>query len=130
MDYTISKVFLEWETIHDLVDIICKKVINNYPNIDSVTGLARGGLIPAVLISHHLGIPWTDTIHPNTLVVDDICDTGETLKDAPGVYHAVLHHKLTSSFTPNIYAELVKNEWIVYPWEREDSESIQDYLKN
>ena len=28
-------------------------------NIDSIHGIARGGLIPAVLISHKLGLPWT-----------------------------------------------------------------------
>jgi len=128
MGDTISKVYLEWDTIHDLVDVLAEKIKHNYPNIDSVTGLARGGLIPAVLLSHKLDIPWTLAVHKNTLVVDDINDTGHTLSKSPGVYTAVLHHKPTSIFLPSVYAEEVGTEWIVYPWEREDSEAKQDYL--
>jgi uncharacterized protein len=64
----------------DLVDNLCEKIITELPNIDSVFGLKRGGLIPAVMVSHKLGLPWSDVMLPNTLVIDDICDTGETLK--------------------------------------------------
>ena len=127
---TISKIYLEWDTIHDLVDVMAEKIITNYPNIDSITGLARGGLIPAVLLSHKLDIPWTLAVHKNTLVVDDINDTGHTLSKSPGVYTAVLHHKPTSVFSPSVYAEEVGEEWIVYPWERDDSEAKQDYLQS
>jgi hypoxanthine phosphoribosyltransferase len=68
---------------------------------------------------------------PNTLVIDDICDTGLTLKNSIGCNTAVLHYKPhTSCFRPNIYAIIHEgNEWIIYPWERKDSETIQDYLK-
>ena len=42
----------------------------------------------------------------NTLVVDDICDTGVTLEKGPGVYTAVLHYKPhTSCFQPTIWSE-------------------------
>ena len=124
-----NKVYLEWPEIHELVNILCKKIITEYPNIDSVMGLPRGGMIPAVLISHELDLPFV--LHPgkNTLVVDDINDTGETLSKAPGAYWATLHHKSTSKFKHNFYAREVLDQWIVYPWEREDSETIQDYLK-
>jgi len=129
MEDTTSKIFLDWEEIEKCVEILCTKIFMDYPNIDSVMGLPRGGLIPAVLISHQLGLPLV--LHPgkNTLVVDDINDTGETLSKAPGAYWATLHHKSTSKFKHNFYAREVLNQWIVYPWEREDSETIQDYLK-
>ena len=129
MEDTISKIYLSWEDINNLVDVIAEKIINNYPNINSVSGIARGGLIPAVLLSHKLDLPYVQAISNDTLVVDDICDTGKTLEKAPGVYHAVLHYKKTASFTPNIFATVVGEDWIVYPWEREDSETVQDYLK-
>ena len=33
-------------------------------------------------------------------------------------------------YEPNIYAQIHEgDEWIIYPWERKDSETIQDYLK-
>ena len=125
-----NKLFLSWDDINTSIKVLCSKIINDYPNIDSVMGLPRGGLIPAVLISHQLDIPFV--IHPgkNTLVVDDINDTGETLSKAPGAYWAVLHHKPTSKFKPNFYAKEVNDQWIVYPWERSDSAPIQDYLQS
>jgi hypoxanthine phosphoribosyltransferase len=63
-------------------------------------------------------------------VVDDICDSGVTIKEAPGVYTATLHYKKSAIVEPNIYASLLLNErqWLVYPWENEDSKAIQDYL--
>ena len=126
-----NKIFLSWDDINQLVNTICEKIITEQPNIDSVFGLKRGGLIPAVMVSHKLGLPWSDVMLPNTLVIDDICDTGVTLKNTVGVYTAVLHHKPhTSCYTPNIYAhEHNGDEWIIYPWEKKDSEPIQDYLK-
>jgi len=126
-----NKIYLSWDDTIDLVDKLCEKIITEQPNIDSVFGLKRGGLIPAVMISHKLGLPWSDVMLPNTLVVDDICDTGITLKNTVGVYTAVLHYKPhTSCYKPNIYAQKHDgDEWIIYPWERKDSEPIQDYLK-
>ena len=124
------KVYLTWKEVDTLVTILKNKVLDKLPEIDSVMGIARGGLIPAVMLSHKLGVPYTQLVGPNTLVVDDICDSGETLKDAPGSYTATLHYKSSAISTPNVYASLLLNEnqWISYPWENEDSESIQDYL--
>ena len=129
MEDTTSKVYLEWSEIHECVNILCSKIVNDYPNIDSVMGLPRGGMIPAVLISHELGLPYVQHPGKNTLVVDDINDTGHTLSKAPGAYWAVLHNKPTSKFKDCIYAKEVGDQWIVYPWEREDSEALPDYLK-
>jgi uncharacterized protein len=127
-----NKIYLSWDDISQLVDTLCKKIITEVPNIDSVFGLKRGGLIPAVMVSHKLGLPWSDVMLPNTLVIDDIADTGKTLKNTVGCYTATLHYKPhTSCFKPTIYAELHGgNEWIIYPWERKDAEPIQDYLNN
>jgi hypoxanthine phosphoribosyltransferase len=125
-----NKIYLSWDDVSQLVDKLCEKIITEIPNIDSVFGIARGGLIPAVMISHKLNLPYSKTILPNTLVIDDISDTGNTLKNSVGCYTATLHYKPhTSCFEPNIYASLHEgNEWIIYPWERNDAKPIQDYL--
>ena len=124
------KVYLTWEQVNDLVDILKQKVLDELPEIGSVMGIARGGLIPAVMLSHKLGVPYTDLIDPNTLVVDDICDSGKTIKEAPGVYTATLHYKKSAIVKPDVYASLLVNErqWLVYPWENEDSNMLQGYL--
>ncbi len=126
-----NKIYLSWDDVSQLVDTLCEKIITEIPNIDSVFGIARGGLIPAVMISHQLGLPWSNVMLPNTLVIDDIVDTGHTLKNTVGCYTAALHYKPhTSCFKPNIYAKLHEgDEWIIYPWEKKDSKPIQDYLK-
>ena len=81
------------------------------------------------MISHKLGLPWSDVMLPNTLVIDDIADTGVTLKNAAGAYTAVLHYKPhTSCHIPNLWASIHEgDDWIIYPWERKDSQPIQDY---
>lgn len=124
-----NKIYLSWDDITDSVDKLCKQIENSNLEIKSVTGLKRGGLIPAVLISHKLGLPYVESINIHTLVVDDICDTGDTLLGIITPFTAVIHHKPTAKFKPTFFAEEVGDEWLVYPWERKDSEAIQDYLK-
>lgn len=124
-----NKVFVYWDDITILVDELCSTIATSGVQIKSITGIERGGLIPAVMISHKLNIPYTTKINKDTLVVDDICDSGETLKNMVAGYTATLHYKKTASFTPDFYSKEVGEEWIVYPWERTDSETIQDYLK-
>ena len=124
-----NKIHMSWDDINILVDDLCSTISKSGVRIKSVTGIERGGLIPAVMISHKLGIPYVTKINKSTLVVDDICDTGETLKNTVGCYTATLHYKSTASFTPDFFSKEVGTEWIVYPWERSNSEAIQDYLK-
>jgi|TARA_B110000467_G_C18157012_1_gene387415 hypoxanthine phosphoribosyltransferase len=126
-----NKIPLDWEEIDRLVDILCEKIITQIPSIDSVMGLPRGGLIPAVMVSHRLGLPLVTLPEPHTLVIDDIADSGVTLTNTPGIYTAVLHYKPhTSVFKPDLYSvEYKGDDFLVYPWEHEDAEPIADYLK-
>ena len=90
-------------------------------------------MIPGVMLSHILNIPYTS--HPElfnpseVLIVDDICDSGKTLQRYKEYQTAVLHHKPhTANCTPDIYAVLHNsNAWIIYPWEHPESKTIQDY---
>lgn len=124
-----NKLFVSWDDINVLVEELCTTIVTSGVRVTSITGIERGGLIPAVMISHRLSIPYVTSINKNTLVVDDICDTGETLQNTVAGYTATLHYKTTAKYTPDFYSKEVGDEWIVYPWERKDSEAIQDYLK-
>jgi len=130
-----SKVKLDWEEIERLVSIIAAKITLKPKGIQNIYGCPRGGLIPAVLLSHKLGIPLiTDEskINVSTLIVDDICDTGDTFTKLATKHitpnFAALHLRGGNLF-PCIYAAEVINDWIVYPWEDERADAIQDYLK-
>ena len=126
-----NKIPLDWEEIDRLVNVLCEKIVTQIPSIDSVMGLPRGGLIPAVMVSHRLGLPLVTLPEPHTLVIDDIADSGVTLTNTPGIYTAVLHYKPhTSVFKPDLYSvEYKGDDFLVYPWEHEDAEPIADYLK-
>ena len=137
----MNKYYVDWDEIKILVDSLCYKIKEQNIHVENIYGIQRGGYIPAVMISHWLAIPIAKgDIGPDTLIVDDICDSGETLDKLVEKYQtlysfpfnlktAVLHYKPhTSCFEPTLYAEKWnKDIWLVYPWEREDSETIQDY---
>ena len=136
-----NKSFLSWDDVEVLVKKLCNKITQSNLDIKDIWGLPRGGLIPAVMVSHKLGIPMTKgTITPDTLIIDDICDSGVTLANFYKTYQdefafpfdlktAVLHYKpQTSVFEPTLFSnQWSSNNWIIYPWERKDSKSIQDY---
>ncbi len=138
---TENKSFLSWDDVEVLVKKLCDKILVSKLEIKDIWGLPRGGLIPAVMVSHKLGIPMTKgTITPNTLIIDDICDSGVTFANYFEKYQeeyafafnlktACLHYKPhTSVFEPTLFAnQWSSNNWIIYPWERNDSNSIQDY---
>ena len=126
-----NKIPLDWEEIDRLVNVLCEKIVTQIPSIDSVMGLPRGGLIPAVMVSHRLGLPLVTLPEPHTLVIDDIADSGVTLTNAPGIYTAVLHYKPhTSVFKPDLYSvEYKGDDFLQYPWETDDAAPIADYLK-
>ena len=125
-----TKISVSWWDISDLIKDLVEKIPFEVPLADSIYGIPRGGLIPAVMLSHQTGLPLVDTIGANTLVVDDMTDSGVTMNKMPGQWTAVLFHKPhTSVFTPNVYSKLHEgDEWLIFPWEKHDSEPIQDYL--
>lgn len=63
----------------------------------------------------------------NVLIVDDVADTGSTLKKAiqlvqekqpKSIVTAVLHHKPRSQIIPDVFARRFPNQtWVTYPWE-------------
>jgi hypoxanthine phosphoribosyltransferase len=133
----MKKIYLTWDNIDSLVNVLAEEIGSSPVPPNYITGLQRGGLIPAVMLSHKLNIPFVRESMIKALpaidmlVVDDIADTGETLGQYKRYSTAVLHYKLQSEHIPTFFAmEIDDTDWIVYPWEREDSETIQDYLKN
>jgi len=133
MEDTKSKIYLSWDIIETLVDMLVMNIKKS--EIDSIMGLPRGGLIPAVMLSHKLDLPLVFEPTEKTLIVDDICDSGETFIEMWKTHtrnkFACLHYKPhTSIFIPYTWAiSWDSDDWIVYPWENINAEAIQDYLK-
>ena len=135
-----EKLFVTWDEIDQLVFKLYKQLKDQ--DIDKVVGISRGGLIPGVMLSHWLGagfepLEWQtrdgefkDTRKANdfnknlkgTIFVDDICDSGLTIKQikelVPHSRWAVLHQK--ADIDLDFVGERLHNSdkrWIVYPWE-------------
>lgn len=107
----MNKLIIDQHELNCLVNKICRDIVINDWRPDYIVGLSRGGLIPAVMISHYLNIPMRplevslrdggqcvsdlgmaeDAFGhenlKNILIVDDINDTGSTfnwiMKDWP-----------------------------------------------
>ena len=132
----MDKRYLSWNDIDRAINRLVASINSSEIKLDAVGGLPRGGLIPAVLLSHRLSIPFVSqaniaSITGNILIVDDICDSGKTLKKfkfEENVYTATLHWKQSAEYQPNYFWEIAyENEWIVYPWENKDSQTKPDY---
>jgi len=130
----MNKLYLTWDDI----DYAVKKLANNIKassiEVSAIKGLQRGGLIPAVMLSHLLGIPMTENkiVSSSVLIVDDICDTGKTLIPYRQTNNPLvtIHYKNSALIEPNFWYKLANtNIWLVYPWENPDSETVPDYLK-
>lgn len=143
-----------WSKLEKLVGKLEKQIKKDYVLI---IGLNRGGLIPGVLLSHALDVRHGVTTiqsynksnkqdkiksdkyvsmigrldrNSSILIVDDIADSGTTLKEAyewlecsgfdmKKVDTATLYYKKRSKFKPTYYAEKIKDkEWVQLPWER------------
>lgn len=135
----MKKRFLDWQFIEDAIERLASNIQKSGFEYQAVSGLPRGGLVPAVMLSHRLGIPFFSKDDgsfdfDNILIVDDICDSGKTLEQfkryKENVKTVTIHYKLSACYEPDFWFWLAnEDEWLVYPWENENSETIQDYKK-
>ena len=137
-------------------DKLVEQITNSGKFCDYVVGVVRGGAIPAVYLSHRLGIPmrgvsWS-TFHndqmresaldiaddssegKSILLVDDILDSGRTMKelledwshtrDKIGI--AVLVYNLQQEIKPDYFGTVidrnVDKDWINFWWEKDADE--------
>ena len=77
---------LSWQDVDAAVSHVAGVAARH--GIVEVLGIMRGGAIPAVMLSHRLGVPVTLARRPaalnrgTVLLVDDIIDTGVTVQRA------------------------------------------------
>jgi len=134
-----DKLYLSWKWVEDQINKIGEK-LEGIDELEFVTGIPRGGLIPAVMMSHAYGIKYISyssakmlpgNLRKKTLVVDDISDTGVTIAEADKLKFltATLCLRIGTSTVPNFTGEHISDDsWLVFPWERMDGIPMQDYL--
>ena len=108
---------LKWLDFDECIYYISMRCQNK--KFEGVYGFPRGGLCLAVALSHSLGLPLLGKPKNNSLIVDDIYDTGYTLekiKHLKGAETFVWISKKQPTWW-NTYKYTKDKEWIIFPWE-------------
>ena len=111
-------VHMTWYDVETFITFLADS-LKNYKNLSGVYGISRGGSVLATMLSHKMGIPVLQAPAKDCVVLDDISDTGLTLKHYAdsGYITATMHSKKRTQVVPTIWwKEAGDNEWIVYPW--------------
>ena len=109
--------YFSWNDFDNSVEHIAEKC--RFSEFSGIYGIPRGGLCLAVALSHKLKINLISEPIKNSLIVDDIFDSGITLKsykDIEGAMFFVLFSKINPTWWNTVNLSK-KDEWIVFPWE-------------
>lgn len=113
-------IHLSWDDVDDAARKLATRVSRS--GFDSIWGIAQGGWPVALMVSRILDLPIVDEPGPDTLIVDDLVDTGKTARRFIET-HVVetLYRKPHSPF--RIAPEAVEIDgWLAFPWERHEGE--------
>jgi len=125
---------IEWGEFQDLVYALAEKIYDHMKTngrYDFLYGIPRGGLIPAVMLSHKLTIPITQGLTYGSvcgdikvLIVDDIADSGNTIKKFSAIFDiATVYTRKNTVAKPTFYAKM-SEEWIQFPYETSENDPI------
>ncbi len=144
-----------WNQIYDMLLCQVQKIRRQNYRPDIIVAVARGGTVPARILTDLLETPalcfiqiefysdiqktqpqptlkqilTTQITGKKTLLVDDIADTGESLKlaqtylqqqGAQQIKTATLYQKLQTAFIPDFYEKLTTS-WVVFPWDTKET---------
>lgn len=112
---------ISYNVVHELTNKLAREMqgdsrLHNYA---SVYGVPRGGVPIAIMLAKQLGLSVAETPAHDSIIVDDICDSGATLARFNGALKVALFRKPHSKIVPDfIGAET--DEWIEFPWEAQE----------
>jgi len=146
---------VNWEQIDQYSEELAEKIKKSNYQCDAIIGIASGGLIPTTYLSKLLGIkkiglfcaksycdqtqcsleiisrPQIDLENKSVLLVDDLVDTGITVKRIKQILVAeynVKEVRVVAYFVNkehcNEYPEFYVKEnegWVVFPWELKEN---------
>lgn len=143
---------ISWDEAYQLSRKLAQEIKSSRFRPDLVIAIGRGGFVPARIVCDFLlhslltsikiehwdiaackrpeaavRFPLAvDVQDQSILIIDDVTDTGETLRaalnyvkslEAGETKTGVMQHKTTSSVVPDFYADVIMDwRWIIYPW--------------
>lgn len=147
---------LSWDDVEKITDELADKIKTSNFKPDYIIGITTGGLIPLYFLAKKLDdmdniltvsatsydkdrkknlrilyLPKVDLSNKKVLLVDEIAETGDTLKAISEILinqYKVGELKTVTlgvnkdkcKFYPDFYIVEEKGEWLVFPWEKED----------
>ena len=105
--------YFTWSEFDKSVEQIANKC--RFKKFSGIYGVPRGGLCLAVALSHKLKIELISEPIKNSLIVDDVYETGLTLttfKDIEGAMFFVLFSKIKPTWWNTVFISK-KSQWIV-----------------
>jgi len=131
--------YVSWSEIDSLITILSDLIRKSTRSFSTITTLSRGGLIPARLLADHLGIKKIlvdpTTISSDSLVVDDIFDSGNTFKkiqslvdDSSRLFFVTLFARRGKQYPHQlVYAKQTNDDgYIVFPWDKLEFQTSQN----
>ena len=123
--------YFTWSEFDKSVEKIADKC--RFKEFSGIYGVPRGGLCLAVALSHKLRIELISKPIKNSLIVDDVYETGTTLKPLRSIEGAtffVLFSKISPTWWNSVHIS-AKSEWIVFPWENtlNSKSDREEYIK-
>jgi GTP cyclohydrolase I len=105
---------ISWKEISEKVDLLKKEIGEK-----KTWGIPRGGQYVSAMLNP------VDTVEECDVIVDDLIDSGDTLKRFKQLYpnkeYKVLFDKTKD--------DTIKNSWLVFPWEIGKDEPVEDNFK-
>ena len=112
--------YYSWNSFEKDIPKIVFRIKKLKRRFNGIYGIPRGGMVLAVKLSHELNLPLLmGGVTKNTLVVDEVADTGSMLtplKERKAVI-VTIFYKPWSGIIPDIWLRKTKN-YIDFPWEK------------
>jgi hypoxanthine phosphoribosyltransferase len=134
---------MTWSEIESCISTLSDEIKKTGFEFDTIATISRGGLVPARLVADHFNIKKIlvdkNVIPKRTLFVDDIYDSGNTFKKIIAlvkdpknfVYATLIVRKGVRCPKQLIYAKKTRGkEYIVFPWDKLESEKTPESAKD
>jgi hypoxanthine phosphoribosyltransferase len=110
---------ISWKVFEQMLNNLVHKIKKSNYKFDGIYGVPKGGIIIAVCLAYKLNLPLLLYPTNNSLLVDDISDSGNTLKNIKHKKIATLFSSTWTKVIPNYFIKIKKdmNSWIIFPWE-------------
>ena len=119
-------IYFSWSEFDKSVDYISDQC--KFMKLSGIYGVPRGGLCLAVALSHKLNVELIEKPLKNSLIVDDVYETGLTLSNFKNIEGAIFFVLVTKKKPVwwNAVNFVNKNQWIVFPWENKNNTLIEE----